>query len=86
MNLIAFLLLGLIAGAIARSIMPDRVNGGWVVSLIVGVVGSFLGGWLGSTLLGWNTNHFFSIKSWILAIVGSLITLAIYGFVTKKKA
>ncbi|MFP5311040.1 MAG: GlsB/YeaQ/YmgE family stress response membrane protein [Actinomycetes bacterium] len=84
MGFIAFLILGLIAGAIAKAILPGRQGGGWVITLILGVVGAFLGGWLGGVLFGRGLEEFFSIQTWLLAIVGSLIVLAIYGMVTKR--
>ena len=50
MSFLAFLLLGLIAGAIAKLILPGRQGGGWFVTLLLGVVGALLGGWIGSLL------------------------------------
>ncbi|MGN7202539.1 GlsB/YeaQ/YmgE family stress response membrane protein [Arthrobacter sp. SAFR-044] len=84
MGFIAFLILGLIAGAIAKAILPGRQGGGWFITLILGVVGAFLGGWLGGMIFGSGLQEFFSIQTWLLAIVGSLIVLAIYGMVTKR--
>ncbi|MFF1882541.1 GlsB/YeaQ/YmgE family stress response membrane protein [Pseudarthrobacter sp. AG30] len=86
MGFIAFLILGLIAGAIAKAILPGRQGGGWVVTLILGVVGALLGGWLGGMIFGSGLQEFFSIQTWLLAIVGSLIVLAIYGMVTRRSA
>lgn len=86
MGFIAFLILGLISGAIAKAILPGRQGGGWVITLILGVVGAFLGGWLGGMIFGSGLQEFFSIQTWLLAIVGSLIVLAIYGMVTKRSA
>ena len=48
MGFLAFLLLGLIAGAIAKAILPGRQGGGWLGALICGVIGALLGGWLGT--------------------------------------
>ncbi len=50
MSIIAWLVLGLIAGAIAKLILPGRQGGGIIVTLLLGVVGALLGGWLGSVL------------------------------------
>lgn len=86
MGFIAFLILGLIAGAIAKAILPGRQGGGWVITLILGVVGALIGGWLGGMIFGSGLQEFFSIQTWLLAIVGSLIVLAIYGMVTKRSA
>jgi uncharacterized membrane protein YeaQ/YmgE (transglycosylase-associated protein family) len=84
MGFIAFLILGLIAGAIAKAILPGRQGGGWFITMILGVVGAILGGWLGGMIFGSGLQEFFSIQTWLLAIVGSLIVLAIYGMVTKR--
>ena len=46
MSFIAFLILGLIAGAIAKAILPGKQGGGWFITLILGVIGALLGGWL----------------------------------------
>ena len=82
MGFLAFLLLGLIAGAIAKFILPGRQNGGWFATLILGVVGAMLGGWLGSVLFNAPLEEFFSIQTWLVAIGGSLILLLIYGAFT----
>ena len=47
MSFLAFLILGLIAGAIAKLILPGKQAGGWFVTLLLGVVGALLGGWIG---------------------------------------
>ncbi|GAA1110300.1 GlsB/YeaQ/YmgE family stress response membrane protein [Arthrobacter flavus] len=84
MGFFAFLLLGLIAGAIAKLILPGKQAGGWVITLILGVVGALLGGWIGSALFGADMNEFFSLESWLLAIGGSLIVLVVYGAITGR--
>ncbi|MGY5319764.1 GlsB/YeaQ/YmgE family stress response membrane protein [Neomicrococcus lactis] len=86
MGFIGWIVLGLIAGAIAKAIMPGNQGGGWLMTLILGVVGAILGGWIGSALFNVNINEFWSISTWLLAIVGSLIVLAIWGFVTKGRS
>ncbi len=85
MGFLAFLLLGLIAGAIAKAILPGKQAGGWIATLVLGVVGALLGGWLGGILFGADLSGFFSIESWLLAIGGSLIVLVIWGLITGRK-
>ena len=85
MGFFAFLLLGLIAGAIAKAILPGRQAGGWFVTLLLGVVGALLGGWLGSVLFNRPLEEFWSIQTWLLAIAGSIIVLLIYGALTGRK-
>jgi uncharacterized membrane protein YeaQ/YmgE (transglycosylase-associated protein family) len=85
MGILAFLILGLIAGAIAKAIIPGRQGGGWLVTLLLGVVGAILGGWLGSVLFGIGLQNFWSLQTWIVAIVGSVIVLLIYGAITGRR-
>lgn len=85
MSFLGFLLLGLIAGAIAKLILPGKQGGGWFVTLILGVVGALLGGWLGSVLFNANLEEFFSIQTWLLAIGGAIVVLLIYGLLTRGK-
>ena len=85
MSFLGFLLLGLIAGAIAKAILPGRQGGGWLITLLLGVVGAFLGGWLGGLLFNVSLEDFFSLTTWALAIVGSLIVLLIYGAITNRR-
>jgi len=85
MGILAFLLLGLIAGAIAKLILPGKQAGGWVITLVLGVVGALLGGFLGSVIFGVGIDGFFEIESWLLAIGGALIVLVIYGALTNCK-
>ncbi|MEV8023158.1 GlsB/YeaQ/YmgE family stress response membrane protein [Microbacterium sp. NPDC080220] len=85
MGFFGFLILGLIAGAIAKLILPGKQGGGWFVTLILGVVGALLGGWLGSVLFNAPLEEFFSIQTWLLAIGGSLIVLLIYGLIVGRR-
>ncbi|MDO5080453.1 GlsB/YeaQ/YmgE family stress response membrane protein [Buchananella hordeovulneris] len=85
MGFLAFLLLGLIAGAIAKAIMPGEQGGGWIATLVLGVIGALVGGWLGSMLFNAKVDQFWDLKSWALAIGGSLVVLAIWGVITGKK-
>ncbi|HZU93301.1 MAG TPA: GlsB/YeaQ/YmgE family stress response membrane protein [Microbacterium sp.] len=86
MSFFGFLILGLIAGAIAKLIIPGKQAGGWFVTLLLGVVGAMLGGWLGGLLFNVSLESFFSLATWVLAIGGSLIVLLIYGLITGRRA
>lgn len=83
MGFLAFLLLGLIAGAIAKLILPGKQGGGWLITLLLGVVGALLGGLIG-TLIGRPMDQFFDIWTWLLAIGGSIIVLLIYGLIVNR--
>jgi uncharacterized membrane protein YeaQ/YmgE (transglycosylase-associated protein family) len=84
MGILGFLLLGLIAGAIAKAILPGRQGGGWIVTLVLGVVGAILGGWIGSLIFGGGLGEFFDLRTWLLSILGAVIVLLIYGAVTRR--
>ncbi|NXY94050.1 GlsB/YeaQ/YmgE family stress response membrane protein [Streptomyces sp. BR123] len=86
MGLIAWILIGLIAGAIAKSLMPGRDPGGVVVTMVIGIAGGLLGGWLGKVILGVESiDGFFELSTWIAAIIGSVILLALYRAVTGNR-
>ncbi len=84
-NIVAWIILGLIAGAIAKLIMPGNDPGGIIVTILLGIVGALLGGWLAS-LVGQGTGGPLSISSIIAAIVGALILLGIYRVVVGRRA
>ncbi|HEX5859495.1 MAG TPA: GlsB/YeaQ/YmgE family stress response membrane protein [Microbacterium sp.] len=85
MSFLGFLLLGLIAGAIAKLILPGKQGGGWLITLLLGVVGALLGGWLGSVLFGTGLENFFDLSTWLLAIGGAIIVLLIYGLIVNRR-
>ena len=85
MGFFGFLLLGLLAGAIAKLILPGKQGGGWFITLLLGVVGALLGGFLGSLLFNAPLEDFFSIQTWLLAIGGAIIVLLIYGLLVNRR-
>jgi uncharacterized membrane protein YeaQ/YmgE (transglycosylase-associated protein family) len=85
MGIIAFIILGLLAGAIAKALLPGDDPGGWIVTTIIGVVGALLGGFLAAVLFGAHPlDEFFDISTWLTAIVGSIILLLIYRLVVNR--
>jgi uncharacterized membrane protein YeaQ/YmgE (transglycosylase-associated protein family) len=83
MTFVGFLLLGVIAGAVAKLILPGR-QGGWVSTVVLGVIGAVLGGFIGSRLFNRPLTGFFDLSSWVLAIIGALIVLVVWGFITGR--
>ncbi len=84
MSILAWVVLGLIAGAIAKAIMPGDDKGGIVVTILLGIVGAFLGGFLGNLIAGTGLSGF-SMWSVLLAVVGAVLLLWIYRAATKKR-
>jgi uncharacterized membrane protein YeaQ/YmgE (transglycosylase-associated protein family) len=78
MALIAFLLFGIIVGFLARALMPGRQSMGLLMTMVLGVVGSFIGGFLGSMLSG-NDYDRLHPAGILGSVVGALIVLAITG-------
>ena len=86
MGIIAWIVLGLIAGALAKFILPGEDPGGIVVTIIIGIVGAILGGFIAGALFDANVNdEFFDLATWISAIVGAIILLLIYRAVTSRR-
>jgi uncharacterized membrane protein YeaQ/YmgE (transglycosylase-associated protein family) len=83
MGIIAFLVLGLLAGAIAKAVLPGDDPGGILVTMAIGVVGAMLGGFLAGLIFDANpVDEFFSISTWLAAIIGAIVLLLIYRMVT----
>lgn len=85
MGIIGWIILGLLAGAIAKAILPGNQGGGWLITLVLGVIGALLGGFIGSALFNAPLEDFFSIQTWLLAIGGSILVLLIFGLVTRGR-
>ena len=84
MGIIAWVILGLISGAIAKAIMPGRDPGGFIVTALIGIVGAVIGGFLGQTLLGVGQTSGINLPSILTAVVGAIIVLFIYRMVTRR--
>jgi uncharacterized membrane protein YeaQ/YmgE (transglycosylase-associated protein family) len=75
-GIIGWIVLGLLAGLIAKAIMPGEERGGFIVTLLLGIGGALLGGFLASVFgLGDPIDEFFDISTWVAAIIGALLIL-----------
>lgn len=83
MGIISWIILGLIAGAIAKAIVGGGA-GGWLMTMLLGILGAVVGGWLGSAIFNVGLGSFFSIKTWVLSILGGLIVTFLYNKLTNK--
>jgi len=83
-SFIGWIILGLVAGVIAKAIMPGRDPGGLIVTILLGIVGAVLGGYIGRALLGYSADGVGEpgfIMSLVLAVVGALVLLAGYRLI-----
>ncbi|MFJ3960690.1 GlsB/YeaQ/YmgE family stress response membrane protein [Streptomyces sp. NPDC090036] len=79
MGIIAWILIGLFAGIIAKMLMPGKDPGGIIITILIGIAGGLLGGWLGKVIFGVDSiDGFFEISTWVAAIVGALILLGVF--------
>ena len=85
MGILGWIVLGLIAGAIAKLILPGKQGGGWIITLVLGIVGALLGGFIGNLIFNRPIEEFFSIYTWLVAIGGSVLVLLIYGLITRNR-
>lgn len=83
MGILSWILLGLIAGALAKFIMPGKDPGGCLVTIILGIVGAVVAGFLGS-LLGIGKIESFDLGGILLATIGAIVVLLIYRMVKKN--
>ena len=86
MGIIGWILLGLLAGAIAKLIMPGEDPGGFIVTTLIGIAGAIVGGLIASALDIGDLDEFFDIGTWLIAIGGSLLLLAIYRVVAGNRS
>ena len=84
MGIIAWIIFGLIAGTLAEWILPGKDPGGIIAKIVIGIVGAVIGGFIGGTLLRIGTVTGFNLRSFIIAIIGSIILLLLYRMVIKR--
>jgi uncharacterized membrane protein YeaQ/YmgE (transglycosylase-associated protein family) len=77
MGWLAWILFGLIAGIIAKFLMPGRDPGGFIVTILIGIVGAVIGGFIGN-LIGFGGISGFNLPSLVIAVLGAILLLFIY--------
>lgn len=80
MGILTWIIFGLIAGAIAKFIMPGNDPGGFIVTILIGIAGALVGGFIGSNLLGVDVTGF-NISSFLVAVGGAILLLFGYRMV-----
>ena len=84
MGFLTWVIFGLLAGSIAKFLMPGKDPGGCFITIILGIVGASVGGWVG-TQLGWGSVTEFDIRSLGIAVLGSLVLLLLYRMIAGRK-
>lgn len=82
MGIVSWLLLGLIAGALAKFFTPGKDPSGWVVTIVLGICGALVGGFIG-TQLGFGSVTGFDVRSLVIAIIGTVVLLLGYRVISK---
>jgi uncharacterized membrane protein YeaQ/YmgE (transglycosylase-associated protein family) len=86
MGIIGWILLGLLAGVIAKAIMPGAEGVGIILTTLLGIGGALLGGFLATALgLGDPIDEFFDLSTWVAAIVGALIILYLWNVIRARR-
>ena len=85
MGIIGWIILGLLAGAIAKAILPGDDPGGIIVTILIGIAGAIIGGLIASALDIGELGDFFDIGTWLIAIAGALLLLIAYRLVTRRR-
>ena len=83
MSIILFLVFGLIVGALARFLVPGREAGGWVVSMVLGVVGSFLGGFIGRVLSIYREGE---PAGFVMSLFGAILLVMAYHAIARRSS
>lgn len=84
-GILGWIVVGLVVGALAKLIMPGKDPGGFIVTILIGIVGGLVGGFVSSRLFGVSTGSFFDLRTWVIALIGALILLGIYRLVLGRR-
>lgn len=86
MGIVGWILLGLVAGVIAKAIMPGDEGGGIIVTTLLGIAGALVGGFLASAFgLGDPVDEFFDLSTWAAAIAGALVILFVWNVIRGRR-
>jgi uncharacterized membrane protein YeaQ/YmgE (transglycosylase-associated protein family) len=85
MGILAWIVLGLVAGLLARFLMPGRAPGGIIITIVLGIAGALVGGFIASRVFGIEDLTGFDLRSIGLAVAGAVLLLVIYGFLKRAK-
>jgi len=83
MGVIGWIVFGLIVGAIAKLLMPGRDPGGWIVTILLGIAGALVGGFLGRAV-GWYGSN--DAAGFLMSLLGAIVLLALYRLARGRTA
>jgi uncharacterized membrane protein YeaQ/YmgE (transglycosylase-associated protein family) len=86
LGIVSWVVFGLVAGVVAKLLMPGRDPGGCIITMLLGVAGAFVGGFLYRLLTGREVFFRFDLGSFAVAVVGAVVILAIYRLVAARRA
>ena len=82
MGILTWILFGLVVGIIAKLLMPGRDPGGFIITILIGIAGALLGGFIGRAMGFYDTNE---SAGWIISILGAIILLAVYRMMVRRR-
>jgi len=85
MGIVAWIVLGLVAGFLAKFLMHGKGPHGLILTALLGIGGALLGGFIGSHFFHWGAVDEFNFRSVLLAVGGAVLLLIVYGFLKKAK-
>ena len=86
MNVLSWIVFGLLAGGIAKLIMPGKDPGGCLTTIVIGIIGSLIGGFLGTQLFGVDEATTFNLRSLGLAVLGAFLLLLLFRLLIQRRA
>lgn len=85
-TIIGYIVIGLIGGAIAKLIIPGKQGGGIILTIVLGIAGALLGGFLGGLIFSVSYSDPFSFSGLIFSVVGAILILLVFGFINKRRS
>jgi uncharacterized membrane protein YeaQ/YmgE (transglycosylase-associated protein family) len=82
MGILSWILFGLVVGIIAKLLMPGRDPGGFIVTILLGIAGALLGGFVGQAMGLYGPGE---SAGWIMSIVGAIVLLALYRMLARRR-
>lgn len=83
MEVISWIFFGLVVGAIAKMLVPGRDPGGLIITMLLGIAGALLGGWIGRSVGMYEHGQ---AAGWVMATLGAIVLLLLYRFIAKRPA